>query len=51
VGAGVAGIPHCNASRAICDEVDKLLQLGAYNPFVQKHLAQVTWCCIQSAQT
>jgi hypothetical protein len=38
---GVAGLPGCNVSRAVCDEVDKLAAKGAYNDFVQQHLAQV----------
>lgn len=38
---GVAGLPGCNVSRVVCDEVDKLAAKGAYNDLVQQHLAQV----------
>jgi palmitoyl-protein thioesterase len=40
---GVAGLPNCNMTKEICDEVDSLLRLGAYNDFVQDHLAQVNY--------
>jgi palmitoyl-protein thioesterase len=40
---GVAGLPNCNMTSKICDEVDSLLRLGAYNDFVQDHLAQVNY--------
>lgn len=40
---GVAGLPSCNMTRDICDKVDELVQLGAYTPFVQEHLAQANY--------
>jgi len=40
---GVYGLPKCNASGNICGEVRKLLNYGAYLPFVQNSVVQAEY--------
>lgn len=40
---GVYGFPHCPGSWLVCKEVEKLLDLGAYTDYVQKHLVQAQY--------
>ena len=40
---GVYGLPHCSGSWFICKEVERLLNLGAYNDYVQSHLVQAQY--------
>lgn len=40
---GVYGLPHCPERSAICDYVRKLLNLGAYEEYIQEHLVQAQY--------
>ncbi len=42
---GVYGFPRCpmNISFTVCDQIRKLLNLGAYESFVQDHLVQAEY--------
>ena len=40
---GVFGFPKCPASSAICDDVRRLLNIGAYVSFVQNTLVQAEY--------
>ncbi|KAF0313231.1 Palmitoyl-protein thioesterase 1 [Amphibalanus amphitrite] len=40
---GVFGLPHCLGTKGVCEVVKKLLDYGAYESFVQSHLAQAQY--------
>lgn len=40
---GVAGLPKCNMTMAICKTIDAILYIPAYTDFVQEHLAQANY--------
>jgi|EP00802_Teleaulax_amphioxeia_P018476 palmitoyl-protein thioesterase len=40
---GVFGLPECLGEKGVCEEVKKLLDLGAYTPLVQSRLVQAQY--------
>jgi len=40
---GVFGFPRCPASNIVCEEIRRLLEIGAYDKFVQKRLVQAQY--------
>ncbi|XP_037068307.1 palmitoyl-protein thioesterase 1-like [Pollicipes pollicipes] len=40
---GVFGLPHCLGTTGVCEIVREMLDLGAYNSYVQSHLVQAQY--------